>query len=622
MFKSILPSRKIPDAEFFMVTSPTSPTEGSKENYPALNTTTNTTKSRAEKPKKSKSKESPVEPVAMEQAFDKLLDELQIPETLRPRLATMEKSVKAAMLKSSATLSKGSAGAMLPPASPHGLRKAHSSHSINSLNSPKHTPHSSVDDTDAVISPKRPPMHGRGKSLDKMKAAASATSLVTAPGEGNKAGKDKSGKAAVLTPAKYCNMLTGTSSTQLDVEVLKKLRLLLRNESASWTEDFVWKGGYSALLTRLNEILEVEWREEQHDDQVLHELLRCVKAMSTSAVGCVALRSCSPTPFSQLITLLYSDKKPGDVSTRQMIVELILLLFDLYPLSSLPSVGSPATTFTHSRSRSAPWESPAANAASSSSLVTLPTPHATTFSLVRSLLLTPAPPSSEDPRIPVSPHAFIEELHVPRIYKTYLQELSDICRDYFWVFCHPNNTIWSLEDTDEGKVEKPRAPGGMTGGVEFEAMGYMTMHFKLVNAVAAAAQHLNMPKEHELSPHRFHSDLFMSGFDRIIVIGRKASTTYYPTLHLEIARYIAAAVKAGYELPWSVAKLMGPPPSAMCKPGSGRASRAQAQPGNDSTGSPRRKAPATGSHARSASAFPGSGPQLPVPRKVTPMLFG
>jgi hypothetical protein len=40
------------------------------------------------------------------------------------------------------------------------------------------------------------------------------------------------------------------------------------------------------------------------------------------------------------------------------------------------------------------------------------------------------------------------------------------------VFCHPNNTLWNLSDTDEGKVEKPRAPGGMTGGVEFEAMAY------------------------------------------------------------------------------------------------------------------------------------------------------
>lgn len=230
----------------------------------------------------------------------------------------------------------------------------------------------------------------------------------------------------------------------------------------------------------------MEWREEQHDDQVLHELLRCVKAMSTSSVGCVALRSCCPTPFAQLVTLLYSDKRPGEVGTKQLIIELILLMFDLYPLSSLPSSGSippnVAFTQTHGRSRSAPWE---VTPCGPSSLVTLPIPHATTFSLVRSLLLTPAPPPSEDPRIPVSPHAFIEELHVPRIYKTYLQELNDICRDYFWVFCHPNNTIWNLDDTDEDKVEKPRAPGGMTGGVEFEAMSYMVGHVTSSNATTS-----------------------------------------------------------------------------------------------------------------------------------------
>ena len=40
------------------------------------------------------------------------------------------------------------------------------------------------------------------------------------------------------------------------------------------------------------------------------------------------------------------------------------------------------------------------------------------------------------------------------------------------MFCHPNNTLWNLNDTDEEKVEKPRAPGGMTGGVEYEAMAY------------------------------------------------------------------------------------------------------------------------------------------------------
>jgi hypothetical protein len=32
------------------------------------------------------------------------------------------------------------------------------------------------------------------------------------------------------------------------------------NHCHSWTQEFLTKGGYSALLTRLNELLEVEWR--------------------------------------------------------------------------------------------------------------------------------------------------------------------------------------------------------------------------------------------------------------------------------------------------------------------------------------------------------------------------
>jgi hypothetical protein len=141
-----------------------------------------------------------------------------------------------------------------------------------------------------------------------------------------------------------------------------------------------------------------------------------------------------------------------------MIVELILSLFELYPPTSLPG----------SQSRSRLQQEPLGR-----SCVVLPALHRSAYSLVRSLLLTPAPPKAEDPSAPLTPHEFIEDLHRPRIYKTYLQELSDVCRDYFWIFCHPNNTIWNLADVDEARVEKPRAPGGMTGGVEFEAMGYM-----------------------------------------------------------------------------------------------------------------------------------------------------
>lgn len=233
-------------------------------------------------------------------------------------------------------------------------------------------------------------------------------------------------------------------------------------------------------------------REEQHDDQLLHELLRCFKALSTSAIGCSALRSSCPTPYTQLVSLLYSDKKPGDIGSRQLIVELLLVLFELYPTDTphtqqassravLPSgveIGVGGVPYTRRREV---WEDgederPPSLGSSVSSLpkpLNLPYPHTSLFTLVRSLLLTPAPAPSEGPTSTVSPHEFIESLRVPRIYKAYLQELSDVCRDYFWVFCHPGNTLWSLDDVDEGRVEKPRAPGGMTGGVEFEAMGYL-----------------------------------------------------------------------------------------------------------------------------------------------------
>ena len=69
MFKSILPSRKMPDAEFLIVTPQT---DSHKENYPALSSATNTTKT---KTKKSKDKDTPmvIDTEQTEQAFDELL---------------------------------------------------------------------------------------------------------------------------------------------------------------------------------------------------------------------------------------------------------------------------------------------------------------------------------------------------------------------------------------------------------------------------------------------------------------------------------------------------------------------------------------------------------------------
>ena len=159
-----------------------------------------------------------VEPHTMSQ------DELQVPPTLRPKLAQMESAVKAAMIKSSQTISKGTAP-LLPPPSPHALRKAQSAHSINAAASPP-AEQQLAGEYDAVR-PTSVSTH-RGKSMDSPR-----TPLLSDTSKNNKekSKKDKA-KDTALSPQRYSDVLEATSSMQLDIEFVKKLRLMLRNESA------------------------------------------------------------------------------------------------------------------------------------------------------------------------------------------------------------------------------------------------------------------------------------------------------------------------------------------------------------------------------------------------------
>ncbi|KAH9831544.1 armadillo-type protein [Rhodofomes roseus] len=630
MFKSILPSRRVPATDFQMVTPPFDSVPNGKENYPELSASDELKPSRVEKSKKRKGKEQAQgsDSYATTHAFEKLLDELQVPDNMREKLATMDAGVKAAFVKSSKDLAIMSSKSAEPPMTPRGVRKARS---IESISSPQPTQNASQSKYNLSKVPDRPRFmntntHNRGVSFD-----ANRQTMVfhEKPAPAPKPAKEKRSKNA-MAPAKLQKLLSKAQATHLDIEVAKKLRLHLRNEPASWTQEFIQEGGYTTMLTRLHEILTVEWREEQHDDQLLHELLRCFKALMTSAVGCAALRSCCPAPYTQIVTVLYSDKRPGDVATRHLMIELLLSLYELYPSSSLPSTGnpsrgSPTSPYGHNRTRSVPWESEA-SATLSTGLIVLPPPHSSVCSLVKSLLLTPAPRPAEDDSVPVQPHFFIEKIHRPRVYKAYLEEMSNLCRDFFWIYCHPANKIWNLDETDEEKAERPRAPSGMSGGVEYEAMCYMSTHLKFLNAYCRAAEELHYPPQHPLSAYQFHRDLFASGMDRIIMMARRASTAYYPILHLEIARYIRWATRSGIEIPWGISRLMGEPPvlyllmkprpAAEAKEPSVAPSPGKTNKGSSSVPSSPTKAGNHYTTERSHAAPPGQGL-----RRITPM-FG
>lgn len=195
----------------------------------------------------------------------------------------MDTTVKAAMLKSSQTMIASPVpDPSLTPPRTQTLRKAHSIESLGSPRAPAlfsdhehlenlHTAGVSVSQVSAHHSPyggsgtpRKGSAHGRGLSFDaprlfsksQVNLPASTSTLDLLGGKS----KDRTVPAKNITPPKFFSILSSTSSTELDIEDVKKLRLLLRNESASWSQEFLKLGGYSALLTRLNEILEVEWR--------------------------------------------------------------------------------------------------------------------------------------------------------------------------------------------------------------------------------------------------------------------------------------------------------------------------------------------------------------------------
>jgi hypothetical protein len=166
------------------------------------------------------------------------------------------------MIKSSQTLVTTPVTGLSEPITPRAnksLRRAHSSESLSfwhptiaslaaEYSEASHTEGFSVTQVSAhhspyLASPQSKPSSGypRGRSFDAPRLFSKSQVNLTGSSStldltgGGKQGKEK---GAVVTknisPTKFCSILTSTSSTQLDVEGLKKLRLLLRNEVASY----------------------------------------------------------------------------------------------------------------------------------------------------------------------------------------------------------------------------------------------------------------------------------------------------------------------------------------------------------------------------------------------------
>lgn len=418
--------------------------------------------------------------------------------------------------------------------------------------------------------------HFRSKSNDSSMSERPSFGDVNGTSSGNGVGGFlgmKSGKSQQL-PADFVAYLQKVQKPELvEVGRLHKLRLLLRNETVAWTEEFIKQGGMKEIVDLLHRIMAVEWREE-HEDALLHENLLCLKALCTTALALQYLHTIHTTLFPALLHLIFDPEKkgPSEFTTRNIITSILLTYIEC---------ATPQERVTRAQ---------------------------TILQFLRD-------PETEEEKKPVN---FILEMRRERPYRVWCKEAVSVTKEVFWIFLH-NMNIVSLPPADslpggsgvgngEQKMtqqqqqlhqagiidpsglprsdtgpntqsgsggdgaetptaaqlaymsrhfpqERPPVPAApYVGGVEWDATNYLASHLDLMNAIIACTG----PTATERNALR--AQLRISGWERCLGGSlRMCKEKFYGSVHDGLRTWVAAAHEDG----WDVRDVrFGPPPES------------------------------------------------------------
>lgn len=137
-------------------------------------------------------------------------------------------------------------------------------------------------------------------------------------------GKRRSGAGPAI-PADYISYLQKNQDpVKIEVGRLHKLRILLRNETVAWVDGFLSLGGMAEIVGLLHRIMAVEWREE-HEDQLLHETLLCLKGLCTTERAMAELEKVADGIFPALVAMLFDEEKkgPAEYTTRGIVFAVL-----------------------------------------------------------------------------------------------------------------------------------------------------------------------------------------------------------------------------------------------------------------------------------------------------------
>ncbi|KAI9780774.1 MAG: hypothetical protein M1839_006562 [Geoglossum umbratile] len=491
-------------------------------------------------------KDTQVNPMNIESAFEALLDSRNVPQNMRQKLRSLDTRIKADFIKQdkaeSATAQSApptSAGAKLwgAPASTEPLagrpERTEGSNSSSSAikEDPGHPspgkrarPRSktfSISRADVSPSKKQRPdsgTSGRAKSSN-FSTSSSTTSLHSFGGAYTAAAIGLVGNPKPAIPEEFVAYLRKVQKPErVEVGRLHKLRLVLRNERVAWVDSFIAMGGMDEIISLLNRIMKVEWRED-HEDALLHEVLLCLKALCTTRIALQRLSEIQTSLFPALIKMVFDEERkgPSEFTTRGIIFSLIFTYLEAAP--------------THERVSRA--------------------------KTILSYLRDPSPPEDAQPL------GFITKMHHPRPYRVWCKEIVNVTKEVFWIFLHGLNIVPITPASPDAENEtymqthfpreRPPVPAApYVGGVEWEATNYMANHLDLMNGLIAS-----LPTLRERNTLR--EELKVSGFEKMMGISlRTCKEKFYGAVHDGLKTWVSAATADG----WNVKDVrMGPPAS-------------------------------------------------------------
>ncbi len=334
---------------------------------------------------------------------------------------------------------------------------------------------------------------------------------------------------AAAVPGDFIHYLREVERPELvEIGKMHKLRILLRNESIAWTDTFVRSGGMDEVINLLYRVIRVEWREE-HEDNLLHETLLCLKGLCTTSLALERLAEIEAELFPRLLGMLFDEEKkgPSEFSTRSIVISLLFAHLS-------------AARHTDGRRLA---------------------------SRARTILNYLKDPSPEEAK---KPFDFIEQMHVNRPYRIWCKEVVNVTKEVFWIFLHHLNVIPIINSNnntppdhlDHGHPSKtftnrhyppPRPPhpaAPYVGGVEWEATSYLAIHLDLLNGLLAS-----LPGRGERNSLR--EEMRASGWEKAMGgTMRTCKEKFYGGVHEGLKVWVAAAKEDG----WAVEDVRAGPP--------------------------------------------------------------